>query len=208
MEKKKSKITKISAQKKQGRVNIYVDRKFFAGIDKGVLVKYNLYKGKEVNKEELNAILDEEEKFKAKDYAYNLISYRMRTEKEITERMERKGYNPRIIEEVVENLKGLGLVNDEKFAEMWVKERMETNPHSNFIFIQELLKKGVEEEIAKRVVDKLVGVEERSKMLKKLVEKAERKYKNADREKRKRLILSYLSRRGFSYEEISKYNIN
>ena len=203
----KSKITEISAQKRKNRVNIYVDGKFFAGIDNNILVKYNLYKGKEVDRDKLNAILYEEEKFKAKDYAYNLISYRMRTEKEMTERMERKGYNPHIIKEVVKDLEGLGLIDDEKFAEMWVKERIKIHPRSNFILVQELFRKGIDIELAKRVVEKIVDMEVRHKMIRQLIEKAEKRYKNEDREKRKRLILSYLSRRGFSYEEISKYKI-
>ncbi len=203
----KSKITKISAQKRKNRVNIYVDGKFFAGIDNNVLVKYNLYKGKEVDKEALSAILDEEERFKGWNYALNLISYRMRTEKEIKDKLIKKGHKLEVVEKIIKHLKELELIDDEKFAEMWVKERVNAHPRSNFVLVQELFRKGISVELAKRVVERIVDTDVRHKMIQQLIEKAEKRYKNEDKDKRKRLILSYLSRRGFSYGEINEHKI-
>lgn len=203
----KGKITKISQQKRQGRVNIYVDGKFFAGVDEEVLFKYNLYKGKEVDKKGLNAILDEEERIKGWNYALKLISYRMRTEKEIKDRLAKKGYNIDIIQNIIKRLKELELIDDEKFAEMWVKERIKAHPRSNFVLIQELFRKGIDIEMAKSIVERIVDANIRHKMIQQLIKKAEKRYKNEDKNKRRRLILSYLSRRGFSYGEISEHEI-
>ena len=44
-------ITKIEAQKKKGRYNIYLNDAFAFGVDEATVVKYALFKGTELTKE-------------------------------------------------------------------------------------------------------------------------------------------------------------
>ena len=63
-------ITKIESQKKRDdRVNIYVDEKFFMAIYKELVFTFNLKKGQEIDPNNLKSILDNEMYMKAKNKA-------------------------------------------------------------------------------------------------------------------------------------------
>ena len=49
-------ITKIEAQKKKGRYNIYLNDAFAFGVDEATVVKYALFKGTELTKEQIEEI--------------------------------------------------------------------------------------------------------------------------------------------------------
>ena len=46
-------ITKIEAQKKKGRYNIYLNDAFAFGVDQATVVKFALFKGTELTKEQI-----------------------------------------------------------------------------------------------------------------------------------------------------------
>ncbi|GAI61233.1 unnamed protein product, partial [marine sediment metagenome] len=56
------KITKIERQKKrQNRVSIFLDDIFFCGISQDLLLKLNLFEGKEVDEEMMGKLIEEKE---------------------------------------------------------------------------------------------------------------------------------------------------
>ncbi len=130
-------------------------------------------------------------------YAERLLSIRPRSEKEIRERMERKGYSPQEIEKTVNHFKNIGLLDDREFAKWWFEERK--GERGIFAIKMELKRKGVSDEI----IDEVVSGDERE-FIKKALEKAERKYKNLPERERKRKIREYLLRRGFSWDVIQE----
>ena len=52
----------------------------------------------------------------AKSYALKLLGYRSRSEKEMTERLKKKGFDGTVINSVVKFLKDTGLIKDEALA--------------------------------------------------------------------------------------------
>ena len=67
-------ITKIEAQKrKEDRVNIYVDEKFFMAIYKELVFTFNLKKGDNIDEEYLKKILKDEMFLKCKNKALYII---------------------------------------------------------------------------------------------------------------------------------------
>jgi len=189
-----SKITKIEEQKKKkNRVNIYIDGEFSLGLYKDTLLKYHLYEGKEITKSELSDIQQFEVLQDAKDKALNYLSYRTRSKKEIKNYLYKKNFKEEIIYNIINDFENSGLIDDKTFAEMWVKDRSKRNPKGNLILRKELVEKGISEEIINSVL-KNINEKENAK---RAASKAIKKYhtKNNFEEK----ILSYLSRRGFSY---------
>ena len=72
-------ITKIESQKKRDdRVNIYVDEKFFMAIYKELVFTFNLKKGQEIDPNNLKSILDNEMYIKAKNKALSILSKAIR----------------------------------------------------------------------------------------------------------------------------------
>ena len=53
---------------------------------------------------------------RVREYALLLLSYRERTEKEMTERLGRKGFPPAAVAATVADCRRLGLIDDERFA--------------------------------------------------------------------------------------------
>jgi regulatory protein len=194
-------ITKIEVQKKRSnRRSIFLDGDFFCGVDAEVVAKLGLQKGAEVDEETTARIIQSEEKLKAKEYALNLLSYRMRSRKELTGRLKQKGFDQDTTSELVDDLEDVGLINDLEFAKSWIRTRMELNPRSFYAIERELRQKGVEREVFKHAEDELKGQFEERAVALSLARRKHASLKGLEPAESKRKILGLLSRRGFSYD--------
>jgi len=200
-------ITKIEVQKKRSkRRSIFLDGDFFCGVDEEVISRLGLIEGMEVDEEEIARIILTEEKLKAKRYALNLLSYRMRSRHELASRLKQKGFDENTIDELADDLEDVGLIDDLEFAKSWIRTRMELNPRSFYAIRRELQKKGVEKEIAGQAENELKGEFDEKGIALSLGRKRLASLKGLEARDLKRRLLGYLSRRGFSYE-ISKWVI-
>jgi regulatory protein len=135
---------------------------------------------------------------RARLYAYKLIDYRPRAERELQRQLEQKGYAKEVIKSVTEYLKQLGYIEDRAFARYWIKVKF---GNKGFYGIrQELLEKGIEIVIVNEILAELGPDDE---------------YSCAFKLAKKKIILSggtcpyrrlagFLGRRGFSCEVIYK----
>jgi SOS response regulatory protein OraA/RecX len=83
---------------------------------------------------------------------------------------------------------------------MFVESRIKNKPRGKFVLVSELISKGVDKEIAKNVTDELI--EDEYDILKKTYYKKYKDYKLDLGDTKK---LSYLQRKGFSYDLIKKF---
>ena len=91
---------------------------------------------------------------RAMTYAQQLLSYRPRTSVEVRTKLLERFSSP-ITDKVLVALCEQALINDEKFAEMWVESRQSTNPRSVTLLKHELLSKGISENIVEQVLKEL-----------------------------------------------------
>ena len=144
---------------------------------------------KETSKEELQ---------KARNYLKRLLKYRPRTEQEVWERMEEKGYSPDVIEETVEwGLEG-DLLDDRLFAEYFVEDRLENKPKGRSVLYKELLEHGLDSDLANEVLDEKISTADEQERCRKLAEKRLGSYRGDDVKAKYRKTLGFLQRRGFS----------
>ncbi len=196
-------ITKIESQKKNPkRRSIFLDGKFALGVDEEVVSRLGLKKGESVTGQDLKQILLQKNENEAKDVALRFLSFRRRTEKEIRLKLQKRGFDEKIIKRTIEKLKEYDLINDLEFATAWVKERLEYKPRGKRLLRLELWKKGIKKEIIDRVTGELCGEEDKSVL--ELLEKIKKKYKNLDPQVAKRRMYGYLMRRGFTYDLINQ----
>lgn len=94
-----------------------------------------------------------------KDYAFNLLSYRDRSAYEMKDRLLKKGYQEDEVVTVIKRLKELSYIDDNKFAEKWVRYRIKNKPRGSNMLKKELNSKGIEEKIINRVLEKLIDNE-------------------------------------------------
>ena len=106
-------ITLIEPQKNdKERCNVYVDGKFYCGIKLEVAIKYGLKAGTEVDKSKLDEIQLETEKSQAMDKAMTHLSVSMKTRKQMSDFLTKKGYTQAVVDYVLEKLEYYKLVDD------------------------------------------------------------------------------------------------
>ena len=192
-----SKITRIEQQKKKkNRVSIYIDGEFSLGLYKDTVIKFHLYENKEISPGEISSIKEFEVITDAKEKVRNYISYRERSRKEIKDYLTKRGVKEEVAKEVIADFEKADLIDDHRFAKVWIKDRNKNNPKGNFALKMELKDKGIEES---EIENLLQSVDEKENA-RKVFEKAVKKYGNNKASKEK--IFKYLERRGFETQTI------
>lgn len=87
------------------------------------------------------------------DAALRFLEARSRSVAEVRRRLASAGYRPELIEGACERLVGLGLLDDEAFAQAWIESRDRARPRGELALRRELGLKGVD----RTLVDELLG---------------------------------------------------
>jgi regulatory protein len=151
---------------------------------------------------EIKAMSEELEK--AKSSAFRLLSYRMRSCKEISDKLKSKGFSQDTIDAAIAELKRIDYLNYYKFAGEFIESRLIHNPKGKKLLRHELLKKGVEENIIDELLSEQMPEQKEKLLAEILAEKVWQRKKNVETNKRKAQIYNYLLRRGFPHLLITK----
>ncbi|UCD55311.1 MAG: regulatory protein RecX [Candidatus Omnitrophota bacterium] len=139
-------------------------------------------------------------KSKAVSYAYRLFSARPRSEKELRDRLFRKGFGRAVIYDVISLLKEKNIIDDFKFAKLWVESRMRANPRSDALLRNELRMKGVSAAVIEKVLsERETGDDSLARAL------AGRRLESLEKlpkEKARKKLFDFLARRGFDFDVI------
>lgn len=127
---------------------------------------------------------------------------RPRTEYEVKRWFARKKVSEEDSKIALDELKKIGLVDDEAFAKWWVDQRVTFRPKSSRLIVLEIVQKGVDRELARKVVDESNLNDE--SMAFQLIEKKKRVWERLMPEERKKKAVSFLQTRGFKWEVIRK----
>jgi regulatory protein len=197
-------ITKIERQKRyHKKVNIYLDDEFAFGIHEDVLMKFQLRKGDPINNDTLEQIQSSEEFNLAKEKALRLIGYRARSEKEIRMKLREQQFRPATIDEVIEHLKKLAIIDDNKFAQAFVNDTLLRKPTGKAMLRYQLRLKGIDTQTINEML-RVTFEKQDEEMLaldaaKKLLARYRSSRKATELEKQQRRIAGFLSRRGFGW---------
>lgn len=179
-----------------------MNHSFAFGLDDETLFKLGLRVGDRLTDEEIGKILQTENKRKAKEAALNLLSYRARSEKEISQKLKGKGYSQAIIEDVITDLRRVNLLEDYEFACGWIRDRLKNRPRGVALLRQELIRKGIEKEIIEKALEEFYPEDEEVKIASELIRKRGKRYRELDRKIARKRMTDFLLRRGFSYEVV------
>ncbi|OFS37814.1 recombination regulator RecX [Corynebacterium sp. HMSC069E04] len=143
--------------------------------------------------------------------ALGLLDQRARSRKELRDRLVAADFEPEVVDTVVDDLAGAGLVDDEAFAKEWVRQRHARRGKSARALNLELKEKGVE--AADRAIALEQVTEESEEVVaRQVAEKKARTLKRvpADRHERDkflRRIVGTLARRGYNQELVMRISI-
>ena len=209
------KITGLSNQiKARNRVNVSVDGKYAFSLDIVQVGELSIKVGMEVDSMRLEELklASHFGKLYSRTLEYTLV--RPRSEREVRDYLHKKtldrrtqvkaksgeyrvkicpGIPKNVAEQVLSRLKERGHIDDKKFAQFWVDNRMLSKGVSQRRLRQELSKKGV----ALEIINEVLCSSDRSddQELQKMISKKRTKYT-------KEKLISYLVRQGFNYNDI------
>lgn len=196
------KITKISQQvKRANRYSVFVDETYSFSLSETALLDSGIASGRELTPTEVETFKQLSQDDKLYGQALRYVAMRSHTTWEVHSYMERKGAPPALIEQILGQLTDLGLLDDYKYAESFVRDRRLLRSSSRRKIIAELKKKRV----ADSAIQAAVGSEpsEERAALAEMVIKKRRQSKYQDNLK----LMQYLARQGFGYDDI-KHALN
>jgi Uncharacterized protein conserved in bacteria len=138
--------------------------------------------------------------------AYFFLKFRPRTEKEIRDYLYKKiiktHWSRDDAEKIIEKLKEQQLIDDEKFIELFIKDRTTLKPRGKKLLIRELKQKGINEKLIEDYFSKNQLDEEILAL--KILEKRWSRFKDLPSEKKFEKAARFLLSRGFSFSTTKK----
>jgi regulatory protein len=132
-----------------------------------------------------------------KEYAFFLLKFRLRSEKELYDRLLKKKFPEGEVKKVIVFLKEKKFIDDRAFTKAWVDSRLRQRIGLKRI-IQELRQKGIDKEAIEDKLSEAKSGYSESEIVKGLAEERLKRIKDVYPQKAKSRVYGYLIRRGFS----------
>jgi len=136
----------------------------------------------------------------ARKYAFLLLNYRSRSEKELRERLEKKGFSENHIFSTIKHLKETGYLDDHALALDLKRQAFDNKLLGHSSAKRFLLNRGVPDEIIDETLE--YNEETEADKIKKLIEKKLRTTGNCPDKKKEKRLWDFLVRKGYSFSTI------
>ncbi len=194
-------ITKLTNGKSRGkRVNVFLDGKFTFSLSAEVAKKEGLQVEQELSSDQIKALGEADRYQRCLNAAIRYLGYRPRSEAEVKQRLQQKGFDIDCTEKTIAELKEQGLIDDATFARLWKENREAFSPRSRWLNRLELRRKGLNDNIIEQVISE---VDDSDSAYRAALSKA-RHLSSSDYQLFRRRLGDYLKRRGFGYEVINE----
>ncbi len=182
---------------RNNKIHIFFDEEYSLTVDSEYWYTSEWSVKKEIDEEEIGLLKEEIEARRAWLSLLDLLSVRSHSKKELILKLRRK-YSQSAAELAVQKAEGLGLLDDEAFAEMYANELLQRKKYGISRIKNELRLKGIDSDIIESVVYSLDIDAKES-----IINLINRKYlRKLDDEKGRRNVISALQRLGYSYSDI------
>ena len=194
-------VTAIKRQARVGsnRFNISLDGSYAFTVSDLDLSMSGLRVGQELTAQEVEEFSQNASEAKAYALALRYLGVRVRSRRELTDYLARKGCESQESDAALERLEGIGLVDDLRFAQAWIADRMAVRPRSRMRLSQELAAKGVARDIVDIALQELEP-EKEVNTLKDLIIRKQRSGGYTDPKK----LIGYLQRQGYRWDLIKE----
>jgi regulatory protein len=137
----------------------------------------------------------EDQRLTAIESALRLLAVQPRSERDLTDRLRRRGLPRGAVDAAVTRMRELGYLNDAAFAKFYVEARLAATPRSRRALAFELGRKGVRRELA----DESLSDVSDSEAAYEAAQRRLRALRALDRQTFTRRLGTFLSSRGFGY---------
>lgn len=208
-------ITRIQPYRPYGlRVMVHVEGAEPFEVMLEALEKSRLGVGDPLPSDKKLYLLNADADIRVRDAAFNLISHRARTRAELRRHLKQKGFRPARIDPCLDWLENKGFIDDEAVAAAFIRDRLRYRPRGKAQLSSELRAKGVNSDTVKQAIDHVFEDEETSdtalalQVAEKWISRQRTEIlaalategRSEERDKARRRLHGYLSRRGFRGE--------
>ena len=183
----------------KGRNRIFLDDQLAITLSKKICVRLKLKEGQEMERAALLKLAWDEEIAEAANGALAYLARAEHSRAEVERRLEKKEYAPEIISEVLKMVCDYGYVDDQRFAQMRVRDGSTVRGKSRRALRYELREKGLESELIEEAIAQVDDADERNNAL-----QLARKFMNRSGAfpSLERKAAAALSRRGYDWDII------
>ena len=191
------KITAIRPQQKiRNRYSVYCDDRYSFSVSETMLLEQGLVAGQELTSADLNKYKQLSSDDNSFNRALRYAAIRNHSQWEMEQYLKRKDVSEDQSAVILARLADLGFIDDKNFANSWIENRRLLKPVSRRRLEQELRQKHVNSEIIKAALEE--DSTEELIVLKNLITKKRMQSSYKDNQR----LMGYLSRQGFSYDDI------
>lgn len=133
--------------------------------------------------------------------ANSFLAHRPRAAAEVRQRLQRAGHSDEIVDTAIERLIAAGLIDDRRFAALWVENRATFSPRSARALEAELRRKGIDRQTAEETLSEALPGDETAAAVD-AGRRRLRAFSSLDGETFRKRMGGFLARRGFGYEAI------
>ncbi|MDR0447872.1 MAG: RecX family transcriptional regulator [Treponema sp.] len=131
----------------------------------------------------------------------NLIARAEQCSRGLKCKLEKKKIHPDVIQSVLDHMIELDLVNDRRFAELWLKGKINNGTRGPYMLMLLLRARGIDQNTAKAALATALTQETEKDLLQRNLEK--KAFKNSTNPKT--AIRLFLKKQGFSADVINQY---
>lgn len=196
-------ITDVAPLDKKRR-KVYIDGQYAFPLYLSELRKYNIETGATLEESVYDDICSLLMRRVRERILYLIADYD-RSEQNIRQKISMAGYRGSFVDDAIDSLKEYGYIDDLRFARYYAESMRDTKGRSAFAISRSLYEKGISRDVIDTVMGEL-DIDEETQILKALSSRGynEDNIRQIDDKERQKLI-SFLMRKGFSYDLISIY---
>ncbi len=184
-------------QKNAKYLYLYLEGEYALAAHTEAFASMGLKEGMEITPEQLEELKARTDTIKAREKAYQLLSYRDYSKKELTDKLGNK-VDYEVAEMVTDRIEELGYLNDEEYARKLVRSLSREKMLSERSIRRELSQKGIPAELAEEAMGELEE-DDVARILRLIHRKFERKLGDDAGVRR---VYAALLRRGYSYGDV------
>lgn len=146
-------ITKVSAQRKPGRYNIFLDNKYAFSASEKTVAEFVLLKGKELSTNDVEQVRQFDADAKASDLAAHYLSYEPRTVFEVLQYLNEHDISIAAANNAVQELTELGYLDDREYVKLFLKNNLRVGSDGPRKIERKLKNKGVDPDLSTPIIE-------------------------------------------------------
>lgn len=194
-------ITDITPRGSGGRRErkVTIDGERTLTITEETFLRFGLFDGQAMDPERLQEVEMADGVSRAMTEAHRLIDHRMRTRRELAMKLKSRGRTDEVIDQVLDRLEHAGLIDDGRFARLWIDERLRRRPAGLSLLRRELRQKGIDAEVIEAALEESASAsgEGETERACEALRRQSHRYARLDRDAAHRRMVAFLARRGF-----------